>query len=93
MDKAATAVIKDAGYSNLLRHHTGHALGMEGHERPFLDPGDETVMQPGMVFSNEPGIYEIGYAGFRHSDTILITEDGSEVLTYYPRDLESMIIR
>jgi len=91
VDKAATQVIKDAGYSHLLRHHTGHALGMEGHERPFLDPGDETILQPGMVFSNEPGIYEIGYAGFRHSDTVIITEDGSETITFYPRDLESMI--
>jgi len=92
VDKAATKVIKDAGYSNLLRHHTGHALGMEGHERPFLDPGEETIMQPGMVFSCEPGIYEIGYAGFRHSDTVLITEDGAERITFYPRDLESLTI-
>ena len=92
VDKAATKVIKDAGYGNLLRHHTGHALGMEGHERPFLDPGDDTIMQPGMVFSNEPGIYEIGYAGFRHSDTVFITEDGSERITYYPRDLEYLTI-
>jgi len=92
VDKAATKVIKEAGYSNLLRHHTGHALGMEGHERPFLDVGDETVMQRGMVFSCEPGIYELGYAGFRHSDTVWITEDGFECITYYPRDLESLTI-
>ena len=49
-------------------------------------------MKPGMVYTCEPGIYIYGYAGFRHSDTILITEDGSEMLTYYPRELEPLII-
>ena len=48
-------------------------------------------MKPGMVFSVEPGLYVMGLGGFRHSDTVLVTETGMEMLTYYPRDLESMI--
>jgi Xaa-Pro dipeptidase len=75
------------------RHHAGHALGMGIHEAPFFDVGDTTLIQPGMVFSVEPGIYVPGYAGFRHSDTVLVTEDGIECLTYYPRSLEQLTIR
>ncbi len=92
VDKASRKVIEKAGYEALIRHHTGHGLGLEGHEPPWLDIGDDTIMKPGMVFSCEPGIYKPGYAGFRHSDTVVITEDGSEILTYYPRDLESLTI-
>jgi Xaa-Pro aminopeptidase len=92
VDKAARKVIKKAGYEELIRHHTGHGLGLEGHEPPWLDIGDDTIMKSGMVFSCEPGIYKSGYAGFRHSDTVVITEDGAEVITYYPRDLESLTI-
>ena len=92
VDKAATRVIRKAGYGELLRHHTGHGLGLEGHEPPWLDVGDGTVMKPGMVFSCEPGIYEAGFAGFRHSDTVVITENWAEVITYYPRDLDSLTI-
>jgi Xaa-Pro dipeptidase len=93
IDKAALKVIQKAGYAGLIRHHTGHGIGLEGHEPPWLDVGDDTVMEPGMVFSCEPGIYEPGFAGFRHSDTVVITEGGVERITYYPRDLESLIIR
>jgi Xaa-Pro dipeptidase len=73
------------------RHHTGHNIGLQGHEMPFLDLGDETILQPGMLFTVEPGLYVEGLGGFRHSDTIVVTDDGIEFLTYYPRDLESMI--
>ncbi len=92
VDKAARKVIEKAGYQELMRHHTGHGLGLEGHEPPWLDIGDDTIMKPGMVFSCEPGIYKPGYAGFRHSDTIVITADGAEIMTYYPRDIESLTI-
>lgn len=73
------------------RHHSGHNIGLLGHEMPFLDVGDETVIQPGMLFTVEPGLYLEGLGGFRHSDTVVVTNDGIEMLTYYPRDLESMI--
>ena len=92
VDKAARQVIKDAGLQHLTQHHTGHAIGMEGHEAPFLDIGVDEIMKPGMVFTCEPGIYEYKFGGFRHSDTVIITEDGSELITPYPRDLEDLII-
>jgi Xaa-Pro dipeptidase len=74
------------------RHHTGHAIGLRYHEGPFLDSGDDTEIRPGMVFTVEPGLYSPELGGFRHSDTVLVTNAGSEVLTYYPRDLASLII-
>ena len=74
------------------RHHTGHAIGLRYHEGPFLDSGDHTEIRPGMVFTVEPGLYAPELGGFRHSDTVLVTEDGIEILTYYPRDLASLII-
>ncbi|MGD2141946.1 MAG: Xaa-Pro peptidase family protein [Candidatus Bathyarchaeota archaeon] len=92
VDKASAKVFQDAGYSELMRHHTGHGIGLEGHEPPWLDRGNDADLEPGMVISIEPGIYELGYAGFRHSDTAIITEDGYELVTYYPRDIESLTI-
>jgi len=91
-DKAAVKVITKAGLSQHMRHHTGHGLGLEGHEPPWLDSGNVTVLKPGMVVSCEPGIYESGFGGFRHSDTVSITEESVEIITYYPRDLESLTI-
>jgi Xaa-Pro aminopeptidase len=73
------------------RHHTGHSIGMEGHEAPFFDIGDETLLLPGQVWTVEPGIYVEGLGGFRHSDTVLVTETGMELLTYYPRHLDALI--
>ncbi len=92
VDRAARDAFKAKDVFHLVRHHTGHALGMEGHERPFLDIGSEDVLQPGMIFSCEPGIYEQGLGGFRHSDTFVVTEDGIEVTTKYPRELSELII-
>ena len=74
------------------KHHSGHAIGLRYHEAPFLDIGDLTEIRPGMVFTVEPGLYIPGLGGFRHSDTILVTEGGNERLTYYPRDLPSLTI-
>ncbi len=74
------------------RHHVGHAIGLRYHEGPFLDRGDETEIRPGMVFTVEPGLYAPSVGGFRHSDTIAVTADGVEWLTYYPRDLETLTL-
>jgi Xaa-Pro dipeptidase len=74
------------------RQHTGHGIGLRNHEAPFLDVGDSTQLQPGMVFTIEPGVYDPAVGGLRHSDTIAVTEDGIEILTDYPRDLESLTI-
>jgi Xaa-Pro aminopeptidase len=91
VDNAAQAVFRDAGVAEYVRHHTGHSIGMDGHESPFFDAGDPTVMRPGMVFSVEPGIYVPGLGGFRHSDTVVVTDSGHERLSLYPRDLESLV--
>ncbi|WP_017548175.1 M24 family metallopeptidase [Salinicoccus carnicancri] len=86
------AYFKDNGLEELSRHHTGHNMGLLNHEAPFFDLGDHTVLEPGMVFSVEPGLYIDGLGAFRHSDTIVVTESGMEMITYYPRDFESLII-
>ena len=83
---------QELGLADATRHHTGHAFGLEGHEHPFLDLDDPTMIEPGMIFSLEPGLYIPGLAGFRHSDTVLVTETGCENLCRYPRDLENLII-
>ncbi|GAB7012779.1 M24 family metallopeptidase [Halolamina salina] len=93
VDQAVHDYMREQGVLEYAQHHTGHNLGMEAHEREFIDRGSDEVMQPGHAYSIEPGIYYPGEAGYRHSDTILITEDGVEQITYYPRDLESNIIR
>jgi len=74
------------------RQHTGHGIGLRNHEAPFLDVGDHTRVEPGMVFTIEPGVYDARVGGVRHSDTIVVTADGIEILTDYPRDLESLTI-
>lgn len=91
VDKAVRAFYEESGIINTWRHHTGHNLGLEIHEAPFLDVGDNRELKPGMVFSIEPGIYVPSLGGFRHSDTIVVTKTGMEFITYYPRHLEDMI--
>ncbi len=92
VDKASMDVFKKAGLIHFVKHHTGHGLGLEGHEPPWLDMGNKEKLKAGMVVSCEPGIYEVGFAGFRHSDTILVTKEGCELITYYPRDIEQLTI-
>ena len=74
------------------RQHTGHAIGLRNHEAPFLDLGDDTPVEPGMVFTIEPGVYDARVGGFRHSDTVAVTDDGIDILTDYPSDLESLTL-
>jgi len=93
VDKAVRKFYKDKGIWGYWRHHTGHGIGLDYHEAPFFDIGYDKVLEEGMVMSVEPGIYVPGLGGFRHSDTILVTRDGYELLTHYPTDLESLTIR
>lgn len=74
------------------RQHVGHAIGLRNHEAPFLDVGDHTRIEPGMVFTIEPGLYSSAVGGFRHSDTVVVTQDGIDILTEYPKDIESLTI-
>jgi len=89
------AVMRYFEENDLLRYwrqHTGHGIGLRNHEAPFLDVGDHTTLEPGMVFTIEPGLYDAAVGGFRHSDTVAVTEDGVEILTDYPSDIESLTI-
>ncbi len=90
VDKAVMEKAKKLKVEEFLRHHTGHGLGLEGHEPPFLDIGYNVELKPGMVVSIEPGIYN-NYGGFRHSDTVLVTKNGNELLTNFP-DEEELIL-
>ncbi|MEO8611725.1 MAG: Xaa-Pro peptidase family protein [Chloroflexota bacterium] len=92
VDKAVRGYFEKHDLMKFWKHHSGHCIGLRYHEGPFLDKGDHTIMQSGMVFTVEPGLYVPGIGGFRHSDTVAITENGIDVMTYYPRDLASLTL-
>jgi Xaa-Pro dipeptidase len=83
VDEAALRVLFDAGYGPYIRHRIGHGMGLVGHEAPWLSEGDQTILQPTMIFSNEPGIYRPGIDGYRIIDTMLVTEQGGRRLSRY----------
>ncbi len=92
VDQAVRGYFEKHDLMPYWKHHSGHAIGMRYHEGPFLDSGDTTVIKPGMVFTVEPGLYVPELGGFRHSDTVVVTDNGIEIMTYYPRDLESLTL-
>lgn len=92
VDNAVRAYFEKHDLMRYWKHHSGHAIGLRYHEGPFLDRGDTTELKPGMVFTVEPGLYVPGLGGFRHSDTVVMTDDGVELMTYYPRDLASLTL-
>lgn len=92
VDRAARSVIEDAGFGRQFTHRTGHGIGIDVHEAPFFSASDETVLRAGMVMSVEPGIYVDGVGGFRHSDTVVVTDGGREVLTTFPKTLSELTV-
>lgn len=86
VDKAARDVITAAGYGQFFTHRTGHGLGIDIHEPPYLTATSETVLDEGMVFSIEPGIYLPGRFGLRLEDIVILRADGPEILSAMPRD-------
>jgi Xaa-Pro dipeptidase len=92
VDRAVLRYFEENDLLSYWRQHTGHAIGLRNHEAPFLDVGDATPVEPGMVFTIEPGLYDAAIGGFRHSDTVAVTDDGIEILTDYPSDLESLTL-
>jgi Xaa-Pro aminopeptidase len=87
IDRAARGVIADAGYRDAFIHRTGHGIGLEVHELPYIVEGNTEPLEPGMCFSIEPGIYLQGQFGVRIEDQVAVTEDGAIRLNDAPRDL------
>jgi Xaa-Pro aminopeptidase len=87
VDRAARAVITDAGYGDAFIHRTGHGIGLEVHELPYIVEGNTQPLEPGMCFSIEPGIYFEGRFGVRIEDQVAVIEDGAIRLNNAPRDL------
>ena len=87
VDRAARAVIEAAGYGERFIHRTGHGIGREVHEPPYIVAGNETVLAPGMTFSDEPGIYLPDRFGVRIEDQVAVTATGAERLNEATRDL------
>ena len=105
VDTAVWEYFEEQNVTDLAQHHVGHNIGLGAHEPPYIDRGwmdhceqregrdsADATMEPGHVYTIEPGLYT-DQAGYRHSDTVVVTDDGTERLTYYPRDLENNIVR
>jgi Xaa-Pro dipeptidase len=93
IDQAANGFLREEGYGEYLLHRTGHGFGLGSHEGPWVAEGSQDVLAENMLISIEPGIYIPGLGGVRHSDTVLITDEGYERLTVFPTDLESLTLR
>jgi Xaa-Pro aminopeptidase len=92
VDAEARSVIEEAGFGRFFDHGLGHGLGMDIHEDPRIRRESDVLLEPGMVFTIEPGIYLPGWGGIRIEDDILVTPDGHEVLSHAPKSLESVRI-
>lgn len=88
VDDAATVVLETSAYDDRIRHKTGHGLGRDIHEDPYIMRGNKQLLETGMVFTIEPGLYESGDFGVRIEDDVLITDTGAESLTAFSKQLQ-----
>ncbi len=90
IDRVAREIIDGAGYGQFFIHRTGHGIGLDVHEHPYIVEGNDLVLESGMAFSIEPGIYVSGEFGMRIEDIVVVTDEGVENLNQSPRDLISV---
>ncbi len=90
VDASARKVITDAGYGEFFTHRLGHGLGIDGHEPPYVTSTTDVVLEAGMVFSIEPGIYLPGRFGVRLEEIVILREDGPEILSDLPREVHKV---
>jgi Xaa-Pro dipeptidase len=87
IDQAARDVIETAGFGEYFTHRTGHGIGLETHEDPYIQSGNQTIIDDGMVFTIEPGIYIPGRGGIRIEDNVIIKEGQLKTMTSFPREV------
>lgn len=91
-DNLALGYIKQQGMQENALHRVGHGMGIMFHEPPWIEAGDQTILEPGMIASSEPSITIPGFAGYRIADTVLVTADGPDSMTRYPRRIDEIVI-
>ena len=87
MDATCRELIVDVGYGEQFEHSTGHGVGLDIHEAPWVAARGEAILEPGVVVTVEPGVYVAGVGGVRIEDTLVVTADGAEPLTRFPKDV------
>ena len=88
IDDVTTAVLEASDFADRIRHKTGHGLGRDIHEDPYIMRGNKQLLEPGMVYTIEPGLYQLDDFGVRIEDDVFITEDGAESLTTFSKQLQ-----
>lgn len=91
-DNLALGYIREQGMQENALHRVGHGMGIMFHEPPWIEAGDQTILEPGMIASSEPSITIPGFAGYRIADTVLVTADGPDSMTHYPRRIDEIVI-
>lgn len=91
-DDIAQDYIRKQGMQDNAYHRVGHGMGIMFHESPWIEAGDQTILEPGMIASSEPSITIPGFAGYRIADTVLVTTNGPDSMTKYPRRIDEIVI-